>query len=122
MPLPQPKCSLSWRSGSNWFGLGNRAGSRLAAPYMRCTAAPLGMTVPPISMSAVALRLGKNCTADCSRSTSSMARGISSGRRRSRLEGPGVAQQHQHAVGDGVDGGVMTGDQQQHRVGHGLLG
>ena len=34
---------------------------------------PSGMTVPPISMSAVALRLGKNCTADCTRRTSSIA-------------------------------------------------
>ena len=39
-----------------------------------------------------------------------------------KIERLGVAQQHQHAVGDGVDSGVMTGDQQQHCVGGGLLG
>ena len=72
------------------------------------------MTVPPISMSAVALRLGKNCTADCSRSTSSIAFGISSGLLAQQFERLGIAQQRQHAVRDGVDRGVMTGDQQQH--------
>ena len=48
------------------------------------------MTVPPTSMSAVALRLGKNCTADCSRSTSSIALGISSGFSRSRSSDSGL--------------------------------
>ena len=59
MPLPQPRCWLSRRSGSNWFGLGNRFGSRFAAPYMRRTAEPFGMTVPPISMSASSGPAGK---------------------------------------------------------------
>jgi hypothetical protein len=37
------------------------------------------MVVPAISMSASAERLGKNCTEDCSRRTSSTALGIKSG-------------------------------------------
>ena len=59
-PRPQPTCWLSGRWMSNFSGSGNRFGSRFAAPYSRCTAEPFGMTVPPISMSAVTLRLGKN--------------------------------------------------------------
>ena len=41
--------------------------------------APRGIVVPAMSMSASADRVGKNCTDDCSRSTSSMAPGINSG-------------------------------------------
>src|SRR6202012_5994304 len=45
--------------------------------------APRGIVVPAISMSANADRVGKNCTDDCNRSTSSMAPGINSGLLRS---------------------------------------
>ena len=106
---------------SNFSGSGNLFGSRLAAPYSRCTTEPAGMTVPPTSMSAVALRLGKNWTADCSRRTSSIAFGISSGLLAQEVERLGVAQQRQHAVRDGVDRRVMTGDQKQLRVRRSLL-
>jgi hypothetical protein len=51
---------------------------------------PLGIVTPAMSMSASADRVGKNCTEDCSRSTSSMAPGIKSGRRRNNSIAPGL--------------------------------
>ncbi len=88
MPLPKPRCSLSVRIGSNRSGFSNWRGSRLAAAQTRKTAEPAGIRVPPISMSAVAQRLGKNCTAPCSRCTSSTVRGIRSGLSRTRSQAP----------------------------------
>ena len=96
------------------FGSGNRSGSRFAAPYMRKIGAPFGMTVPAISMSASADRLGKNWTDDWRRRISSMAPGDQLRPAAQQLEGPGVPQHGQHAVGDQVDRGIMTGDEQQH--------
>ena len=90
IPLPNPRCSLSVRIGSKRSGSGNRRGSRLAAPHTRNTADPAGIRVPAISMSAVAHRLGKNCTEPCSRCTSSTVRGIRSGLAASRSHEPGL--------------------------------
>ena len=77
---------------------------------------PRGIVVPAISMSANADRVGKNCTDDCSRSTSSMAPGINSGLLRNNSIDHGVAQHGQHAVRDQIDRRVMTGDEQQDGV------
>ena len=39
-----------------------------------------------------------------------------------KVEGPGVSQEGEHAMGDRVDRGVMTGDEYKSRIGHDLLG
>ena len=68
-------------------GTGSDRGSR--TPYMRKIGEPFGMTVPAISMSARAVRLGKNWTDDSRRRTSSTPGTISSGRRRSSSRASG---------------------------------
>ena len=51
-----------------------------------------------------------------------MAPGIRLRAAAQQLEGPGVPQQGQHAVGDQVDRGIMTGDEYQQRIGQDLVG
>ena len=65
-----------------------------ALPYTKNTLEPAGMTVPPISMSARAFQVGQKNTADSNRSDSSMVAGISSGRRRSSSNVPGLRSTH----------------------------
>ena len=91
------------------------AGSRLPAARTSMMGAPAGMVVPATSMSSSAVRNGHEVHG---RLVAQQFLDHRDGQVRvvaQPLQHCRVAQQGQHAVGDEVDGGLVPGDEQQHR-------